>query len=220
MESRMALFITFEGIEGCGKTTQIKILAERLKNRGDRVLVTREPGGCPISDQIRRILLHPENDQLFAKAELLLYAAARAQHVEEVILPALQGGKTVLCDRYCDATLAYQGYARGLELPLVKHLNDLAAGACLPGLTLLLDMPADEGLQRALRRNTDSGNPQEGRFEQEALAFHGKVRQGYLNLANQDPQRFRVIDATGTLEQVAERIWAAVSEALSTAEAP
>lgn len=216
----MSLFISFEGIEGSGKTTQIGLLAERLETMGHEVLITREPGGCPIADQIRRILLHPDNDNLVAKAELLLYAAARAQHVEEVILPALRGGKIVLCDRYCDATLAYQGYARGLELQLVRHLNALAAGDCQPRLTLLLDMAPKRGLNRALQRNTTTGDPAEGRFEQESLEFHEKVRQGYLKLAEHEPQRFRIIDATGPRDQVADRIWSATMDFLQPVERP
>ncbi|MGE4545610.1 MAG: dTMP kinase [Pedobacter sp.] len=207
----MSSFISFEGIEGSGKTTQIQLLANRLESLGYEVLITREPGGCPIADQIRHILLHPDNDRLVPGAELLLYAAARAQHVSEVITPALEQGKIVLCDRYCDATLAYQGYARGLDLQLVQQLNDLAAGTCRPNLTLLLDMLPDHGLHRAQSRNAVASGPAEGRFEQESLIFHSKVRQGYLDLAQQEPQRIKVIDATGTQEQVAKRIWQTTS---------
>lgn len=208
----MSPFISFEGIEGSGKTTQIQFLANRLESLGYDVLTTREPGGCPIADQIRHILLHPDNDRLVPGAELLLYAAARAQHVAEVITPALEQGKIVLCDRYCDATLAYQGYARGLDLNLVQQLNDLAAGTCLPHLTLLLDMHPDQGLHRAQSRNAVAAGPAEGRFEQESLIFHSKVREGYLSLAQQEPQRIKIVDAEGTHEQVAMRIWATISE--------
>lgn len=211
----MSFFISLEGIEGSGKTTQIKRLADRLESLGHAVLITREPGGCPIADQIRQILLHPDNGHLDPKAELLLYAAARAQHVAEVIRPALDQGKIVLCDRYCDATLAYQGYARGLDLPMVKQLNELAAGNCRPHLTLLLDMPHDRGLLRARSRNALGAGPEEGRFEQESLAFHNKVRQGYLDLARQEPQRIKVVDANGTLDEVCHRIWLTTSSALN-----
>ncbi len=211
----MPLFISFEGIEGSGKTTQIQLLANQLESLGYDVLITREPGGCPIADQIRHILLHPDNDRLVPDAELLLYAAARAQHVAEVISPALEQGKIVLCDRYCDATLAYQGYARGLDLQLVHQLNDLAAGTCRPHLTLLLDMHPDQGLHRAQSRNAATSGPAEGRFEQESLKFHSKVREGYLVLAQQEPLRIKVIDATGTHEQVATRIWQTTSSFLS-----
>lgn len=212
----MSPFISFEGIEGSGKTTQIQLLANRLESLGYNVLITREPGGCPIADQIRHILLHPDNDRLVPGAELLLYAAARAQHVAEVITPALEQGKIVLCDRYCDATLAYQGYARGLDLQLIHQLNDLAAGTCCPQLTLLLDMHPDQGLHRAQSRNAVAQGPAEGRFEQESLIFHSKVREGYLTLAQQEPQRIKVVDATGTHEQVAERIWQATSGFLNS----
>lgn len=210
----MSLFISFEGIEGSGKTTQIQLLANQLESLGYDVLITREPGGCPIADQIRHILLHPENDRLVPDAELLLYAAARAQHVAEVITPALKQGKIVLCDRFCDATLAYQGYARGLDLQLVLQLNDLAAGTCRPHLTLLLDMHPDQGLHRAQSRNAVAAGPAEGRFEQESLIFHSKVREGYLALAQQEPLRIKVIDATGNHEQVAKRIWQTTSSFL------
>jgi dTMP kinase len=211
----MSPFISFEGIEGSGKTTQIQLLANRLENLGYDVLITREPGGCPIADQIRHILLHPDNGRLVPGAELLLYAAARAQHVTEVITPALEQNKIVLCDRYCDATLAYQGYARGLDMQLVQQLNDLAAGTCRPDLTLLLDMRPDQGLHRAQSRNAIASGPAEGRFELESLTFHSKVREGYLSLAQREPQRIKVIDAEGTQEQVAKRIWHTTSEFLT-----
>jgi dTMP kinase len=202
----MSHLITFEGIEGCGKTTQIRLLAGDLRNRGCEVLVTREPGGCPISDQIRNILLHPGNGDLVPRAELLLYAAARAQHVEQVIKPALQAGRIVLCDRYCDATTVYQGHARGIDLALIARLNELATGGCRPALTLLLDMPHDRGLSRARQRNATDTGPEEGRFEGESLEFHRRVREGYLILARQEPDRIQVVDALGTREEVAKRI--------------
>jgi dTMP kinase len=207
----MSLFITFEGIEGCGKTTQIRLLAERLRQNGLELLVTREPGGCPIADAIRSILLHPDSRALVPRAELLLYAAARAQHVDEVIRPALTRGTLVLCDRFIDATVAYQGGGRGLDPSLIASLNTLATDGLLPNLTLLLDMPAEEGLQRARRRNT--ATPEEDRFEQEDLAFHCRVRDEYLHLARQH-SRFMVIDAVGAVEVVAARIATAVDAVL------
>ncbi|BCR05133.1 thymidylate kinase [Desulfuromonas versatilis] len=211
----MSLFITFEGIEGCGKTTQISHLADYLRQLGHSVVTTREPGGCAIADAIRNILLNPDNKGLVPRAELLLYAAARAQHVDEVVRPALNSGAVVLCDRYSDATLAYQGYGRGLDNALICHLNELASGGLVPRLTLLLDMPAADGLGRANRRNTEQDNAQESRFEMESLLFHQRIRQGYLELAQRDQQRFRVIDARGGIEEVALRIRQAVDPLLS-----
>jgi dTMP kinase len=205
----MSLFITFEGIEGSGKTTQIRLLAERLGTVGKAVVATREPGGCPIADMIRQILLAPGNGALVPRAELLLYAAARAQHVDEVIIPALKEGKIVLCDRFIDATLAYQGHGRQLDAALIDRLNQLATGGLSPDLTLLLDMPAEKGLRRARQRNEDQNLGNEDRFEQESLAFHSRVRQGYLFLA-EGQKRFRRIDAEGTAEEVAMRIAAVV----------
>jgi dTMP kinase len=202
----MSFFITFEGIEGSGKTTQLALLAERLRRRGLRVLTTREPGGCPIADAIRRILLDPANHGMVPRAELLLYAAARAQHVAEVIRPALTAGQLVLCDRFTDATLAYQGYGRHLDIALIETLNEIAAEGCRPDLTLLLDMAEDSGLERALQRNACQDLAAEGRFEQETRAFHGRVRKGYLELARQQPSRFRIIDARGSIEEVEARI--------------
>jgi dTMP kinase len=206
----MSLFITFEGIEGCGKTTQLALLAETLRLQGHEVLTTREPGGCPIADAVRQILLDPANQAMVPRAELLLYAAARAQHVAQVIRPALAEGHIVLCDRFTDATLAYQGYGRGLDLAMIEHLNDLAGAGCRPDLTLLLDMPAAVGLERAILRNSHGNLAAEGRFELEAEVFHDKVRRGYLQLAEKDRERFRVLDARGSVAEVAERIRSAV----------
>ena len=168
----MVPFITFEGIEGSGKTTQIQQLAQQLRQRGYQVLQTREPGGCQIADQIRSILLHPDNAAMVSRAELLLYAAARAQHVEEIVQHALNAGMIVLCDRFTDATLAYQGDGRGLDRNLIKQLNQLAAGDCNPDLTLLFDLPVEIGLGRALQRESLQQDSSEGRFERETLDFH------------------------------------------------
>lgn len=202
----MASFITFEGIEGSGKTTQLRLLGETLDALGYQVLLTREPGGCPIADQIRGTLLHPDNAALVPRAELLLYAAARAQHVEEVVNPALEQGKIVLCDRFTDATLAYQGDGRGLDRGLIVELNRLAAGLCTPDLTLLFDLPAEIGLGRALKRETEQQDSSEGRFERETLEFHQRIRAGYLKLAAAEPERFSIIDADQTPKQIAGTI--------------
>ncbi len=201
----MAFFITFEGGEGCGKSTQIAALTARLAARRIPVLATREPGGCAISDAIRRILLNPANATLVPRAELLLYAAARAQHVEEVILPALRRGTWVLCDRFSDATLAYQGGGRELPMAIIEPLNRIATAGLQPDLTFLLDLPVEEGLRRAIGRNHQNGTAHEGRFEAETLAFHERVRAAYRKLA-EEQERFRIVDASGKIEIVTERI--------------
>lgn len=205
----MGFFISLEGIEGCGKTTQLRLLADGLRSAGHEVLTTREPGGCPIADQIRAILLTPESQALVPRAELLLYAAARAQHVDEVLKPALGAGKIVLCDRYTDATLAYQGGGRGLDHRLISELNALASDGLSPQLTLLLDLPVEIGLGRATSRNQSTAD-QEGRFEQESLDFHRRVQAAYRQLANQEPGRFCQIDASGSVAEVNQRIIVAV----------
>ena len=215
----MSLFITFEGVEGSGKSTQIQALRESLEARGSRVLTTREPGGCPIADAIRAILLDPANHALLPRAELLLYAAARAQHVEQVIRPALAQGRIVLCDRYADATTAYQGGGRGLDADLVATLNHIAATGLIPDLTVLLDLPVELGLTRARRRNLDDALLDEGRFEMEGLDFHRQVRSAYLALAERDA-RFRIVDATGPAELVAARVAAVVEPLLSQGGPP
>lgn len=215
----MSLFITFEGIEGCGKTTQIRLLAESLRRHGLEVLATREPGGCPIADAVRGILLDAKNTAMSPRAELLLYAAARAQHVDEVILPALQAGKLVLCDRFTDATLAYQGYGRNLDRELITRLNRMASGEVAPDLTLLLDYTPEEGLHRARCRNASQTAVNEDRFEQESLDFHRRVRNGYLELAAREA-RFRVIDARGSVDEVAGRIDRAVEHFLAEKGTP
>lgn len=197
----MGFFITFEGIEGCGKTTQLRLLKERLAALGEKVTVTREPGGCPVADQMRAILLDAKNSAITPLAELLLYAAARAQHVQEVIVPALERGETVLCDRFTDATVAYQGHGRGLDLAVIEKLNTLATGSLQPALTVLIDCPVEVGLSRALARIEATSGAKEERFERESLLFHQKVRNGYLALANAFPERFVVVDGSGDVRQ-------------------
>lgn len=195
-------FITFEGVEGCGKTTQIKLLADLLSARGTGTVLTREPGGCPIADKIRAILLDAENRALSPLAELMLYAAARAQHVTEVISPALAAEKIVLCDRFCDATVAYQSFGRGLDRCIIDTLNLHACQGVSPDLTVLVDCDPAVGLERARRRIEATSGPREERFELEALAFHQRVRNGYLQLAADQPDRFLIIDGSESIEKI------------------
>ncbi|RKU27873.1 dTMP kinase [Candidatus Poribacteria bacterium] len=178
-------FITIEGVEGAGKTTQIRLLAEALN---DNVIVTREPGGTPISEKVRELFL--SDDTISATTELLLIGAARTQHVTELILPALEDGKTVICDRFSDATIAYQGYRKGIDLKLVEQVNDIATNGLIPDVTFLLDLPPELGLQR----KQDSSEPLT-RLEFETITQHEKVREGYLSVANAQPERVLVIDA-------------------------
>lgn len=212
----MRRFITFEGIEGSGKTTQIQMLSNRFEEEGIDHVLTREPGGTPIGDQVRKLVLNPANTDITPACELLLYAAARAQHLERVIRPALQEGRLVLCDRYLDATMAYQGYGRGLPLDLIVQLHDLEMLALKADVTVLFDLDARAALERARAREA-GGRDDETRFEQEDLAFHERVRSGYLNLARHEGERFTVIDARGTPAQVHERVHRAVSRLLGRA---
>ena len=203
----MRRFITFEGIEGCGKTTQIRLADAWLRERGIPVVATAEPGGTPLGRKIREILLNRGSCAIGAEAELLLFAAARAQHVRETILPALEAGRWVLCDRFSDATAAYQGFGRGLDAVFIRTLNDFSAFSLKPDLTLLFDLPVEAGLARAKKR-TAGIRPEaaEDRFEQEEKAFHGKVREGYLNLAAEEPERFRIIDGAASIETVRREV--------------
>lgn len=202
----MSYFITFEGIEGCGKTTQIRLLGENLTAVGYKVVLTREPGGCPISDKIRAILLDAGNRGMSPLTELLLYAAARAQHVSEVILPALESNSIVLCDRFTDATIAYQSVGRGLDRETIDTLNTLACRSVSPDLTILIDCEVSAGLERARKRIDAATGPREERFELEALEFHQRVRDGYLDLARREPQRFFRVDGRGSIESISATI--------------
>lgn len=203
------MLITFEGGEGTGKSTQIRRLAEWLKSRGKKVVVTREPGGTPLADWIRKILLNPKNKGMDPFLELLLYESARKDHVEKVIRPALGKGMFVLCDRFVDATLAYQGYGRRLSRPLIGSLNRSATGDLHPRLTFLFDLPIGLGLKRAResKGRTD-------RLESETAAFHRRVRRGYLTLARKEKKRFCVIDTRRPRDEVAGLIVRAVKRVL------
>ena len=195
---KRGLFLTFEGAEGTGKTTQALLLARALKARGVRVLLTKEPGGTDLGRTFRRVLLSYKTKNLSSTTELLLMLADRAQHVHEVIRPALAKGITVISDRYADATLAYQGYGRGFSIAELRKLNHLATCGLRPDLTLLMDMPAEVGLRRAKRvKKVLSQKGKGDRFEQEKLSFHRKIRNGYLALARKEPRRFKVISLQG-----------------------
>jgi dTMP kinase len=198
-------FVTFEGIEGCGKTTQISRLAERLESEGTPVFVTREPGGTRVGEAIRRIVLDSKTSGLTDEAELLLFYASRGQNIAEKILPALERGDIVISDRFYDASMAYQGYGRGLSVELIARLTDLVCRETRPDVTILLDIDPRTGLARARNRNA-AGGSNEGRFEDEDLAFYERVRRGYLDLAAREPDRIRVVPANGTIDDVAERI--------------
>ena len=209
------MFITLEGIEGSGKTTQINNIAGFLEKNGHDYIVTREPGGTEIGKQIRAILLDPRNRNLFPMTELLLYAADRAQHLKETIIPALSSGKTVVCDRFFDATTIYQGFARGLDLVLIRKLHHIVLDDLKPDLTILFDLPVKTGLTRAWAQiDEGSRSNVETRFEKETLAFHEKVRSGYLELAKQEPNRIRIIDASNDKKKVSEDIMAILTHKL------
>jgi dTMP kinase len=198
------LFITFEGGEGTGKSTQIGALRDRLTALGVAVRATREPGGTPVGDRVRDILLDPALLGMDPWAEVFLYEASRAAHVAGVVLPALERGETVLCDRYADSTLAYQGYGRGLDLVALRVMNDRATRGLVPDLTVVLDTDAATGLSRATRHGAD-------RLESEQIEFHEAVRTGFLALAACEPERFVVIDVGGVPGDVVDAVWSALS---------
>lgn len=209
---RAGLFVTFEGVEGSGKSTQIALLAERLRAAGQIVLVTREPGGTALGDELRHLLKHhPAGRAMTPEAELLLFNASRAQLVREVIDPALAAGEVVLCDRFYDSTLAYQGYARGLDLTAVRAVVDLAVGSCRPHLTLLLDLPLGAAGERLRQRAL----PLADRFDTEERRFHERVAEAYHRLAAAEPGRWRVVNAAQPPEAVAGEVAAAVAAALA-----
>jgi dTMP kinase len=197
------MFISLEGIEGCGKTTQIRQLSAYFEERGHPYIVTREPGGTAIGEKIRSILLDPASKDMHPVAELLLYMADRAQHIHKLITPCLSEGKIVLCDRYFDATVVYQGFARGLDTRFIFDLHRIIFQDLKPDLTLLLDLPPRIGLARAWHAiDGGSRSGTESRFEKETIHFHDKVRDGYLELARLEPKRFKIIDASRPMDEV------------------
>lgn len=206
----MSLFITFEGGEGSGKSVQARALYRRLVRLAVPALLTREPGGTGLGERLARDLKYARTLSISPLAELLMFNASRAQLVADVIKPALAGGKVVICDRFADSTIAYQSWGRGLDTKLVKTINDIATAGLTPSLTILLDVPVEEGLDRVKKRGA-----QKDRFEKEALAFHRRVRQGYLKMASEEPQRWLVIDSRQTKAVVAGIIWERVSRMLS-----
>jgi dTMP kinase len=208
------IFISFEGSEGCGKTTQFTLLAERLRAAGGLIVTAREPGGTAVGEEIRRLLqFSREGHQLTAEAELLLFAASRAQLVREVIAPALLAGKIVLCDRFLDSSAVYQGVARGLDGEAVHAINAFAVGRTMPDLTLLFDLPTDVARARMLRRLRPVGQPAD-RMESEPAEFYENVRAGYLALAEGEPDRFVIVDASPGKEEIAQSVWNTVSPKL------
>lgn len=207
----MGFFITFEGVEGSGKSTQLGLLKGHLEEKGARVVALREPGGTPLGEMVRSILLNrtedPDNPvDINPWAELFLYEACRAQLIEDVIRPALDTGLTVLCDRFIDSTVAYQGHGRGLDAGAVSLINTSASGGITPDLTILIDIDPAEGLRRAWSRIENTKGAREDRFEAEALDFHGRVRDGYLKIAEAEPTRVKVVEGSGQIPSIHKEI--------------
>ena len=199
-------FITFEGGEGCGKSTQIRLLAERLRAAGKEVLLTREPGGTALAEKIRSLVREESDDPPNSRAETLLFIASRAQVVESVIRPALASGTWVLCDRFADSTFAYQGYGRGLDLEELKRINSFATGGLEPDRTILLNVSPEVSAKR-MRAREAATNTDADRMEKAGDSFHSRLRQGFLELAAAEPDRFAVIQADGSVEEVEEAVW-------------
>lgn len=210
------MFISLEGIEGSGKTTQLNHILYFLESKGHKCVITREPGGTRIGKKIRTLLLDPDNKSMDPMTELLLYTADRVQHMNEIISPALLEGKTVICDRFFDATLVYQGYARGLNIDLIKRLHKLLINDLYPDITILFDLSPKTGLSRAWKQIEDGSRTHiESRFEKEALLFHEKVRAGYLDLAHSNPDRFIIIDSSKNKAEVQKQVIIALTNYLN-----
>lgn len=213
----MIRLISFEGGDGSGKTTQLELLEQHLAARGVSCFTTREPGGTPLGKMIRQVLLEVGKQPISSPTELFLYLADRAHHVQEVISPAFRSGKLVLCDRFTDSTLAYQGYGREVDLNLLRQLNDVASRGIRPDLTLLFDCPVEVGLSRTARRgvNRRPGDALEDRFEREQVEFHERVREGFLKLARAEPERFYILEASRPISEVHAEVKRVVDDRLS-----
>ncbi|MBI4665486.1 MAG: dTMP kinase [Nitrospinae bacterium] len=207
------VFITFEGIEGSGKSTQINLLADRLRADGWQVVVTREPGGTPAGQALRKILLDPATGSLDSLTELLLFSAARRELVSKIIAPAVSAGQIVLCDRFADSTVAYQGYGRGMDISSIKSITQMVCGDAWPDKTIILDLPVEDGLKRASARFAVEGHA-EARFEYEGVKFHIRVREGFQKIAQAEPERVTLIGATGDVEDVALSVYESVKRIL------
>jgi dTMP kinase len=212
--SGKGLFISIEGPDGAGKTTQARILLEKLKSMGLQALLTREPGGTSIGEEVRKILLNPYFQEMTVSCEAFLYCAARSQLVSQVIRPSLEKGIIVISDRFVDSSIVYQGYAGGENLEMIRELNLWATGGLKPDKTFLLDLQAKKGLQRLEGKNKKEGSPGKDRMEQKDPGFHSRVREGFLQLARRDPQRFQLIDAEKPPEEVHQCIWEQVKSLL------
>jgi len=202
----MSLFVTFEGIEGCGKSYQSRILYKRLLKSGTPVILTVEPGGTPLGDAVRN-LLKKSRFPISPAAELFLFNASRSQHVKDVIKPALEAKKVIICDRYTDSTVVYQGYGRGLDITQVKQINSIGAQGIMPDITFLLDLPVQSGLERKKNRHND-------RFDAEEIAFHERIRRGFLDLAARNNKRWLVIDGLQSRKRISEIIWNKIESVL------
>lgn len=213
MSVMQGLFITFEGIEGCGKTSQTKLLNDYLTASGHDVIMTREPGGTPISEAIRELLLSNDSVNMHPHTELLLYLASRAQHVAEIMKPALEKGRVVICDRFADSTFVYQCFVRGINKEIVEIMNNFAVGDIHPDVTFVLDVEPEEGLKRAMLRNQKNSRGQD-RIESESIDFHNRVREGYLKLAQEYPERVYLIKTDKDKTEVHEEIKKVVDKLL------
>ena len=213
---KKGFFLTLEGPDGCGKTTQALLLKEAPLKKGFDVVHSREPGGSSFAEELRSIILNPKY-KISPLVELLLYEASRAQHTEEVIRPALQKGKYIICERYRDATIAYQGYGRGIPLSLIEQLNSIATENLIPDLTIVLDIPPEEGLGRIKKMKGKSGGD---RLEQESLFFHKRVRKGYFAIAKKNPKRVKILSAKGTIKELHQKILKEIEDRIESYPAP